>query len=134
MVCASHLSLQTCHIRFSSSSLFKCLYFVIQVSDCTDQKRTMVLQTVLVMHIFSSLVPRTRMFTYSCLDHLGRTTGTNPRALNRFVQAVLQMMPGRQEVGFLYLVNFWNPYISQDALVRFQLQHENNDSAGRPSS
>jgi hypothetical protein len=34
--------------------------------DCHDHKRTMVVQTVLVMHLFSSLVPRTRMLTWSC--------------------------------------------------------------------
>jgi hypothetical protein len=38
----------------------------------------MVLQTVLVMRIFSSLVPRprTRMLTYSCLERPRRTTGS----------------------------------------------------------
>jgi hypothetical protein len=39
-----------------------------------DKKRTMVLQTVLVMNFFSSLVPRTRMLTLSCLKRPRRTT------------------------------------------------------------
>jgi hypothetical protein len=46
---------------FASSSLFfsKSVNLVKQVWDCHDLKRTMVLQTVLVMNMFSSLVPCT---------------------------------------------------------------------------
>ena len=42
---------------FSSWSLFESVYLVMHWSDANDKKRTMVLQTVLVMRIFSSLVP-----------------------------------------------------------------------------
>jgi fatty acid desaturase (delta-4 desaturase) len=53
---------------FSSWPLFESLYLVMHWSDSNDKKRTMVLHTVLVMNIFSSLVPCTRMRTISCLD------------------------------------------------------------------
>jgi hypothetical protein len=49
--------------QFSSWSLFESVYLVMNWSDLNDTKRTMVLQTVLVMNMFSSLVPRTRMLT-----------------------------------------------------------------------
>ncbi len=49
-----------------------------QVSDSYDHLRTMVLPTVLFMNIISSLVPCTRMLTYSCLARLGRTPGYDP--------------------------------------------------------
>ncbi len=49
-------------------SLFECLHLVMHWSDCHDQQRTIVLQTILVMNMFSSLVPRTRMFMFVCLE------------------------------------------------------------------
>ena len=48
-------------------------------SDSNDHQRTMVLQTVLVMNIFSSLVLRPRMRTNSCLER--------PRTNHRLVAA-----------------------------------------------
>jgi hypothetical protein len=38
---------------------FESVYLVVQVSDCKDEKRTMVLQAVLVIHMILSLVPCT---------------------------------------------------------------------------
>jgi hypothetical protein len=68
--------------RFSSLSLFESLYLVMHWSDSNendsnDNKRKLVLQTVFVMHIFASLVPRTRMLTYSSLERARRTTGSD---------------------------------------------------------
>ncbi len=54
---------------FSSFSLFESLYFVIAVSDSNDHKRTMVLQVILVVNMFSSLVPRTWLIKYSRLEY-----------------------------------------------------------------
>ncbi len=61
---------------FSTLSLFESVYLEMHWSDSNHHKRTMVLQTVLVMYIFSSPVPHTR----SCLDHLGRTTGNKTKS------------------------------------------------------
>ena len=55
-------------LLFSSFSLFEFLYLVIEVSDSNDRKRTMVLQVILIVNMFASLVPRTRLITYSHLE------------------------------------------------------------------
>jgi hypothetical protein len=52
-----------------------------------DHQRTMVLQTVHVMNIFSSLMLRPRMLTNSCLERPRRTTGSPPWAWGRDVHA-----------------------------------------------
>ncbi len=61
-----------CLTWFSTFSLFESLHLVMHWSDSSDKTRIIVLQTVLVMTMVSSLVPRTRIRTYSCLNHLGR--------------------------------------------------------------
>ncbi len=54
--------------KFSSFSLFEFLYLMIEASDSHDLKRTMVLQVILIVNMFASLVPRTRLITYSHLE------------------------------------------------------------------
>jgi serine/threonine protein kinase len=59
---------KVCDFGFASFSLFECLYLVIAVSDSNDLKRTMVLQVILGVNMFASLVPRTRLITFSHLE------------------------------------------------------------------
>jgi hypothetical protein len=47
---------------------FESMYLVIQVSDSNDKKKTIVHQPVLVMNMFTSLVPCIRLITQSCLE------------------------------------------------------------------
>jgi hypothetical protein len=44
-------------LMFSSLSLFESVYFLMHWSDCHDHRRTVLLQTVLIMNMFSYLVP-----------------------------------------------------------------------------
>jgi hypothetical protein len=60
-------------------TFFQSLYLVIQVSDCYHKKRTMVLQTVLVVRMFSFLLPRSR-FDNACTP---RTSTKEPQAPSR---------------------------------------------------
>jgi hypothetical protein len=44
---------------------FESIYLVIEVSDCNDTQSTIVLQSIFVLNMFASLVPCTRLITYS---------------------------------------------------------------------
>ena len=62
------------HIVRLLRHLFKRLYLVMVGSDCHDQQSTMVLQTGLVMNMFTSLVSCPRMLMNSCLERPPRRT------------------------------------------------------------
>jgi hypothetical protein len=62
------------------SQYFQSVYLVLRLSDCKDQTNTMVLQTVLVVNMFTPLVPCTRILN----DVMPRTyTKENPRRCQR---------------------------------------------------
>jgi hypothetical protein len=57
--------------------VFESVYLEMHWSDSNDKKRTVVLQTVLVMNMFASLVPCTRLTTHSRLERpTNETTGS----------------------------------------------------------
>jgi hypothetical protein len=67
---------------------FESLYLTMHWSECNNNKRPIVLQTVLVMHMFSSLASCTWMLPFFCLVCPRRTTGASTAEPPKFQRAV----------------------------------------------